>query len=198
MTDAADPKRILRLRFMNKVDEIDATWRRLRDAVWRKETLQMLQGQLRALVSSGEIFSFGRVTGQARACERLLEPLLANDAKATPEQKSRIDAYVAALKFAAADGLSPEPPPSLAAPGECERFLFLVMADSGMAAEVARRLQPFGYHAHGFSTLGDMSRAIGRTPPCIVLLDTAFIIEGGVDIAAYLQEIRAVRATLSP
>ena len=196
MTDAADPKRILRLRFTNKIDEIETAWSRLRDVAWRKETLQTLQDLLHALASSGEIFGFSRVTGKARACERLLAPLLENGAEATPEQKLQIGACVAALKLVAANGLSPEPPLSPATPDERERPVFLVMADTPMAAEVAQRLQPFGYRVHGFATLGDMSQAIRQTPPCIVLLDIAFVTASGADTAAQLQDIHAVSATL--
>lgn len=201
MTGTADPKRFLLQRFMNKVDEIEATWSRLRDASWREATPRTLQGQLRALASSGAIFGFNRVADGARACERFLALHLENGVEMTPAEKSRMNAGVAGLKRAVA-GLDMAGDPAVtsgllpAAPDAAERHLFLVMGDAPMAAEVARRMLFCGYRVHDFKTLDDMSLAIHRAPPCAVLLDIALADQNRADVTTHLQNIRAVSAAL--
>ena len=200
MTDITDPKHFLLQRFANKINEIEVAWSRLRDGPWHRETLQTLHRLLRALAGSGTIFGFSRVTDSARACERLLEPLLENDAAATPEQKTQVEAFVAALKHAAdhpdAADLSSKSGMLTAVPRGRDRPLFLVVENAQTATELTNQVRHFGYDVHTFTTLDDMSRAIPMALPCVVLLDLAFITEHRVDSAIHLQNIRAVFATL--
>ena len=90
MTDTLDPKLFLLQRFADKFSEIDAAWSSLRDASWQIEALQRLQHLLRALASSGAVFGFSRAVDAARACERILQPILESATEATPEIKLRI------------------------------------------------------------------------------------------------------------
>ena len=201
MTDNVDPKLFLLQRFSDKMDEIDAAWSSLRDASWQIEVLQRLRNLLRALASSGAVFGFRKVVDGAYACTRILEPLLKSDTEATPEEKSQVGTGLAALKLAvtslaAVNGLPSKPESLPVAPGERDRSLFLVMDNTQMATEVARRVHPFGYCVHAFSTLDEMSRAIHKAPPCAVLLDIVFVTENGVDTITHLQNIHTASAAL--
>ncbi|MGD9786442.1 MAG: diguanylate cyclase [Sulfuricellaceae bacterium] len=171
----ASLKELYRSQLPGKLDELEALWRKLRDAGGQAgEWAEFVRG-IHSLGGSGAVFGFTALSTSCRALEIFLQPIADHPASLTDALRYEIDDRLAMVRRFA-DGQEPEqPPPAVpSAPSTAatvERRIFVVESDEALMADLVQQLGYYGYQVERFGVVASMMGALRSQSPMAVLLD---------------------------
>lgn len=165
-------------RLPERLEEIEITWREVRDMGWAPDALRELHRLAHSLTGAGGTFGFPEVTRTARALERYLkeclEPGIPREETAAP----RVEALLEELREAARTP-PPEPLPSLleqepAPPRPEERLVFLIEDDPDLGTALEKQLQHYGYGVRLLPDPRRLATELERHRPDVLIVDMMF------------------------
>lgn len=163
-------------RLPERLEEIEITWKEVRDRGWALDALRELHRLTHSLTGAGGTFGFPEVTRTARALERCLKEQL------EPSEPSRDEAVVLRVEAlledlrTAAETPPPEPLPSLlaqgpAAPHAEERLVFLIEDDADLGTSLEKQLSHYGYGVRLLPDPARLAAELERHLPDVLIVD---------------------------
>lgn len=134
-------------RLPERLEEIEITWKEVRDSGWAPDPLRDLHRLSHSLTGAGGTFGYPEVTRTARGLERCLKECLDSSVPLGEQAAARVETLISELRQAAHS--PPDPLPSLLAhpepPRLDERLVFLIEDDADLGTALERQLRHYGY-----------------------------------------------------
>jgi diguanylate cyclase (GGDEF)-like protein len=161
-------------RLPERLEEIESTWKEVRDSGWALDPLRELHRLSHSLSGAGGTFGYPEVTRTARALERYLKECLESSGPPGEQAASRVETLLADLREAA-HSPPPEPLPSLLAhpepPRMDERLVFLMEDDADQATALERQLRHYGYAVRLLDGRSSLVREMERRRPDVLIVN---------------------------